>query len=78
MKKADSIDWNSVAEHITRERFVVTGLAAGESYQFRVHAANVLGWGEWSDSSLPIQTLNDGAQKLGIFYLSSQLKCVII
>ncbi|XP_026462647.1 obscurin-like [Ctenocephalides felis] len=34
MKKADSIDWNSVAEHITRERFVVTGLAAGESYHF--------------------------------------------
>ncbi|XP_046962519.1 obscurin isoform X2 [Vanessa cardui] len=65
-KKGDSVEWNTVAENIDHEFFVVRDLEPDTSYQFRLSSRNRIGW---SDKGIPtalIKTKEAGAPKIEV------------
>ncbi|XP_050346623.1 obscurin isoform X3 [Nymphalis io] len=65
-KKGDSVEWNTVAENIDHEFFVVRDLEPDTSYQFRLSSRNRIGW---SDKGIPtnlIKTKAAGTPKIEV------------
>ena len=50
--EGDWLDLYGINPDAALTEFTVTsGIVRGETYEFRVRAANIFGWGDWSDST---------------------------